>query len=74
MQGAVVTGGALSRAIVSDVAPPKQTARLLGYIAMAMSLAPILGPSLGGFLADLFGWRSNFWVYTGAGFMLWALV
>ena len=74
LQGAVVTGTALSRAIVSDIAGLKQTASILGYMAMAMSLAPIIGPSIGGFLGEIAGWRANFWVFTGAGVSLWVLV
>ena len=74
LQGAVVTGTALSRAIVSDIAGLKQTASILGYMAMAMSLAPIIGPSIGGFLGEIAGWRANFWVFTGAGVGLWVLV
>ena len=74
LQGAVITGSVLSRAIVSDVAAPKQATIILGYIGMAMSLAPILAPSLGGFLSDAAGWRANFWFYAGTGIALWALV
>ncbi len=74
LQGGVITGAALSRAIVSDIAGPKQAASILGYMAMAMSLAPIVGPSLGGFLGEIAGWRVNFWVYTGVGVGLWVLV
>ena len=74
LQGGIMTGAALSRAIVSDIAGPKQAASILGYMAMAMSLAPIIGPSIGGFLGEMAGWRANFWVYTGVGIGLWVLV
>ena len=74
LQGAVITASVLSRAIVSDVAAPKQATVILGYIGMAMSLAPILAPSLGGFLSDAAGWRANFWLYAATGIGLLALV
>ena len=74
LQGAVITASVLSRAIVSDVAAPKQATVILGYIGMAMSLAPILAPSLGGFLSDAAGWRANFWLYAATGIGLWAMV
>lgn len=74
IQGAVITGATLSRAIVSDIAAPKQAASILGYMGMVMSLAPILAPSLGGFLAEVVGWRANFWVYAATGVGLWILV
>ena len=74
LQGSIATGLALSRAIVSDIFPPKQGASMLGYLAMAMSLAPILGPSIGGGLAEISGWRSNFWLYSLLGVGLWILI
>ena len=74
LQGAVISGSVLSRAIVNDLASPRQAASVLGYIAMAMSLAPIFGPTLGGLLGESLGWRSNFWVYVFAGTGLWLLV
>ena len=74
LQGAIATGLALSRAIVSDVASPRQGASLLGYLGMAMSLAPIIGPSIGGALTEVAGWRSNFWLYSALGIGLWLLV
>ncbi|MDA9989502.1 multidrug effflux MFS transporter [Paracoccaceae bacterium] len=74
LQGAIATGAALSRAVVNDLVPPNQTASMLAYIAMAMSIAPIIGPALGGLIGDAVGWRSNFWLYTGAGLGLWVLV
>ena len=33
-----------------------------------------IGPALGGLIGDAVGWRSNFWLYTGAGLGLWVLV
>ena len=74
LQGAVITASVLSRAIVSDVAAPKQATVILGYIGMTVSLAPILAPSLGGFLSDAAGWRANFWLYAATGIGLWAMV
>lgn len=74
LQGSVITGAALSRAVVSDIAEPQKAASILGYIAMSMSLAPILSPAIGGFISELAGWRANFWVYTGLGFALWLLI
>lgn len=73
-QGAIATGSTLSRAIVSDIIPPTQAASILGYLAMAMSLAPIIGPTIGGALAEIAGWRTNFWLYSTFGVGLWTLV
>jgi DHA1 family bicyclomycin/chloramphenicol resistance-like MFS transporter len=53
---------ALSRAVVRDVAPKDEAASLIGYIATAMVVAPMVAPLVGGFLDAHFGWRSIFYV------------
>jgi MFS transporter, DHA1 family, multidrug resistance protein len=50
----------ITRAIVRDVHGPKNAARVLSYIASAMTLAPMVGPILGSYLTVWYGWRSNF--------------
>lgn len=73
-QGAIITGGALARVIVRDTRDPADAIGLLGYISMAMAIAPMLGPMVGGVLDEGFGWRSSFAVYTIIGFALLALI
>lgn len=70
MQGAIIAGSALSPAVVRDMMPAKQAASLLGYIAMAMAIAPMLGPMVGGVLDELFGWRSSFFAFMVIGAVL----
>jgi DHA1 family bicyclomycin/chloramphenicol resistance-like MFS transporter len=53
-------GPVLGRAVVRDVYEPKDAARILAYIGTAMALAPALGPILGGWLTQAFGWRATF--------------
>ncbi|WP_050603575.1 multidrug effflux MFS transporter [Ruegeria sp. 6PALISEP08] len=71
LQASVVAGSVLSSASIRDRYPPNEAASKLGYVAMAMALAPMLGPMLGGGLDMLFGWRSGFVLYTllGAGLL-----
>jgi predicted MFS family arabinose efflux permease len=47
--------------------PAQEAASLMGYIAMAMAIAPMLGPMFGGALDELFGWRASFWAFAGLG-------
>ena len=54
------SGGVVSRAIVRDVYPPSQAARVLSLMATAMALAPAVAPLIGGLLHATFGWRANF--------------
>ncbi|WP_299947863.1 multidrug effflux MFS transporter [uncultured Ruegeria sp.] len=72
VQTAVVAGPVLASASIRDRYPPNEAASKLGYVAMAMALAPMLGPMLGGALDMLFGWRAGFVSYSilGAGLFL----
>ncbi|MEM6661521.1 MAG: multidrug effflux MFS transporter [Pseudomonadota bacterium] len=70
VQGGMIAGSALSLAIVRDTNPERKAASLIGYIAMAMAVAPMLGPMFGGLLDSAFGWRANFWFYAAAGITL----
>lgn len=68
LQGAIMSGLALSRAIIRDMFPARDAAAKMGYVAMMMALAPLLGPVLGGFMDEIWGWRSVFGLFalTGA--------
>jgi len=60
-QAAGATAGlALSRTIVRDLAPQDAAASMIGYVTMAMVVAPLVAPSLGGLIDDAFGWRAIF--------------
>jgi DHA1 family bicyclomycin/chloramphenicol resistance-like MFS transporter len=58
------SGMVLARAIVRDVYPGERVAQAIAYLTMAMVVAPMVAPALGGALTDLFGWRANF-VFVG---------
>lgn len=73
LQSTVVCAMVISRAVVRDIAPADQAARLLGLIGTAMALAPLMGPVLGGVLDQLFGWRASFAAFVLMGLGLFAL-
>lgn len=60
-------GPVLARAVVRDVYGREGAARVLAYMGMAMALAPMIGPVLGGQLTVWIGWRANFWALTAFG-------
>lgn len=60
-------GMVLSRAIVRDLYPREQAAQALAWITMAMVVAPMMAPALGGILVDLAGWRAIFLLGLVAG-------
>ncbi|MEJ2028893.1 MAG: multidrug effflux MFS transporter [Maritimibacter sp.] len=70
LQGGIISGYALSLAIVRDTTPERKAAGLIGYISMTMAIAPMLGPMLGGVLDTAFGWRANFYFYAVFGLVL----
>ena len=59
-------GGAMmfgtGTAMITSAFPPEQRGRALGINVSAVYLGLTLAPLLGGFLTDLFGWRSIFWL------------
>lgn len=64
MQGVIAAGWMLSLAIIRDTSEEGEAASRIGYITMAMAIAPMVGPMLGGLLEQAFGWRASFVFYT----------
>ena len=60
LQGAVVSGMVLSRAVVRDMVPQDEAASMIGYVTMGMALVPMVGPIIGGALDQAFGWQATF--------------
>jgi DHA1 family bicyclomycin/chloramphenicol resistance-like MFS transporter len=58
----------LSRAIVRDIASGAQAVRLMSLMTMLFTAAPVIAPSLGALLMDLFGWRATFSAIAVAGY------
>jgi len=73
LQAAIISGWATARAAIRDMHEPQQAASLLGYVSMAMAVAPMLGPVVGGVLDEALGWRSTFVCLTVLGGVLLAL-
>ncbi len=68
LQGAF--GGVLfasTFAVLADVFPPAQRARMSGLFGAVFGLSSVVGPTLGGFLTDGPGWRWVFYVNVPLG-------
>lgn len=72
-QAVVVVGMVLSRAAVRDLYDQDQAASMIGYVTMGMAVVPMIGPAIGGFLEESFGWKANFWLPFALGAMTLAL-
>lgn len=53
-------GPVVGRAVVRDVYPRDQAARVLSYMASAMALMPAVAPIFGGVMESTVGWQGNF--------------
>lgn len=67
------SGQVVSRSIVRDTTEGSESAKVMSYIALAMSLSPAVTPSIGGQLHHYFGWRSNFILLAAIGLTLAAI-
>lgn len=65
---AFASGGlVISRAVVRDTVGTMEAASQIGYITMGMSVVPMVGPMIGGFLDELYGWQAGFWLSLAFG-------
>jgi DHA1 family bicyclomycin/chloramphenicol resistance-like MFS transporter len=60
----------LSRAIVRDIASGADAVRMMSLMTMLFTAAPVIAPSLGALLMDLFDWRATFSAIACAGIVL----
>ena len=67
LQAGVISGWVLSMAMIRDTYSEGEAASLIGYVAMSMAIAPMLGPMVGGLLDEFFGWRASFALYSVMG-------
>lgn len=74
LQAVAITGLVLARAVVRDVVGQDQSASMIGYITMGMAVIPMIGPSIGGALDQVYGWRASFVVLAALGAAVLVLV
>ncbi len=54
-------GQVIGRAIIRDVFDKDRAASMIGWVTMAMVVAPMVSPSIGGLMTETIGWR---WVFA----------
>jgi DHA1 family bicyclomycin/chloramphenicol resistance-like MFS transporter len=67
-------GMVLARAMVRDLYDREHAARMIAYLTMAMVVAPMMAPTIGGLLTEIFDWRAIFWFVAAVGLTLTFLV
>ncbi len=55
-------GSVITQTMIRDVYTGAERAKLFSVISGALSFSPALGPLLGGYVSEMFGWRANFWI------------
>ena len=65
IQASSAVGMVLSRTIVRDLTSGDDSASMIGYVTMGMTVVPMTSPAIGGILASLFGWQAGFWLIFG---------
>ncbi len=68
LQGvAGAASGVMISAIVKDLFDRDDYSRVISFIVLVMTIAPLVAPLLGGYIALWFGWRSIFWALASLG-------
>ncbi|MGA8657602.1 MAG: MFS transporter [Chthoniobacterales bacterium] len=65
-------GGALqptAQAVLLETFPPEKRGQSMSFYAMGVVVAPILGPTLGGWLTDDYSWRWVFYINLPIGIL-----
>jgi predicted MFS family arabinose efflux permease len=60
MQASIGACFSVSLVIIKETSGMAKAASKFGYLAMAWAIAPMLGPTIGGLLDELLGWRASF--------------
>ena len=68
------SGIALGRAIIRDLYDRDRAASMIAWVTMAIVLAPMLSPTIGGYIYAWFGWRACFVFLLGFGAVVWLVV
>ena len=61
-------------AMVRDFFPVKESAKVFSFLMLIIGISPLLAPSIGGFIADWWGWQSVFAVLIGIVIVMMAIV
>ncbi|MGH8137458.1 MAG: DHA2 family efflux MFS transporter permease subunit [Steroidobacteraceae bacterium] len=59
----------MSQAVLLDINPPREHGRAMAIWAMGVTMGPIIGPALGGWLTENYNWRWVFYINVPIGIL-----
>jgi DHA1 family bicyclomycin/chloramphenicol resistance-like MFS transporter len=59
-----------SVALVRDLFPVRENAKVFSLLMLVLSVSPLLAPTIGGYVAAAYGWQAVFVALGGLGFLL----
>jgi EmrB/QacA subfamily drug resistance transporter len=62
---------ATSQTIIADLIPPRERSRIQGYFAAVFATSSVVGPVMGGVLAEHLHWSVIFWINLPLGGLAW---
>ncbi|MDR9825547.1 Bcr/CflA family multidrug efflux MFS transporter [Vibrio sp. FNV 38] len=62
------------QAVVRDMFEREDFARAMSFVTLVITIAPLIAPMIGGYIAIWVGWRGIFWVLAGFSLIVIALV
>lgn len=67
-------GSVITQTILRDAYDGKERTKLFSIMSGALAFSPAIGPVLGGFISEFFGWRANFWALAllALGLSIWS--
>lgn len=67
-------GSVITQTILRDSYDGAERTKLFSVMSGALAFSPAIGPVLGGFISEFFGWRANFWALAilAVGLSIWS--
>ncbi|MGY5612961.1 Bcr/CflA family multidrug efflux MFS transporter [Vibrio sp. Hep-1b-8] len=62
------------QAVVRDMFDREDFTRAMSFVTLVMTVAPLIAPMIGGYVAVWFGWRAIFWILAAFSLVVIALV
>ncbi|RTZ16734.1 Bcr/CflA family multidrug efflux MFS transporter [Vibrio aquaticus] len=62
------------QAVVRDMFDREDFARAMSFVTLVITIAPLIAPMIGGYVAVWFGWRAIFWILAAFSVVVIALV